>query len=82
MGWTFRCNQKHTVCFLSVRTKCVVCFLKIVSRLEESLQGCSQPDISFPLLANSAAATVAKSIPPPPAATPGLYVYYLGPSPS
>lgn len=69
MGWTPRCNQKHTVCFLSVRTKCVVCFLKNVRRLEESLQGCSQPDISFPLVANSAAATVAMSIPPPTPAT-------------
>lgn len=53
-----------------------------VSRLEESLQDCSQPDIPFPLLANSAAATVATSIPPPTPAMPGLYVYYLGPSPS
>lgn len=82
MGWTPRYNQKHTVCFPFVRTKCVVCFLKNVSRLEESLQDCSQPDIPFPLLANSAAATVATSIPPPTPAMPGLYVYYLGPYPS
>ena len=65
MGWTPRCNQKHTVCFLSMSTKCAVCFLNNVSHLEDSLQDCSQPDISFPLVANSAAAIVATSIPPP-----------------
>lgn len=65
MGWTPRCNQKHTVYFLSVSTKRVVCFLNNVSHLEDSLHDCSQPDISSPLLANSAAATGATSIPPP-----------------
>lgn len=43
MCWPPRHNQKHTVYFLSMKTKCAICSMNNVSRLE----GYTQPAFHF-----------------------------------